>query len=71
MSAGARRAGPTRGALLRAVESLGIGSVAVVTPYPDEVGDRLVAFLGEAGVEVAEREEPSLHLHRQKERGAR
>ena len=53
VSAGARRAVTTSGALLRAVESLGIGSVAVVTPYPDEVGDRLVAFLGEAGVEVA------------------
>jgi maleate isomerase len=52
LGAGARRAVTTSGALLRAVETLGIGSVAVVTPYPDEVGDRLVAFLGEAGVEV-------------------
>ena len=52
ISAGARRAVTTSGALVRAVEALGIGSLAVVTPYPDEVGDRLVAFLAEAGVEV-------------------
>jgi len=50
--AGAKQAVTTSGALLRAVESLGVGSLAVVTPYPDEVGDRLVAFLGEAGVAV-------------------
>ena len=52
VSAGARRAVTTSGALLRAVEALGIGSLAVVAPYPDEVGERLVAFLAEAGIEV-------------------
>lgn len=52
VAAGARRAVTTSGALLRAIETLGIGSMAVVTPYPDEVGDRLVAFLAEADVEV-------------------
>lgn len=52
VGAGARRAVTTSGALLRAVETVGIGSMAVVTPYPEEVGDRLVAFLAEAGVEV-------------------
>ncbi len=52
VEAGARRAVTTSGALLRAVEALGIGSLAVVTPYPEEVGARLVAFLAEAGVDV-------------------
>jgi maleate isomerase len=52
INAGARRAVTTSGALLRAVEALGIRSMAVVTPYPDEVGARLDAFLGEAGVSV-------------------
>ena len=52
VAAGASRAVTTSGALLRAVETLGIDSLAVVTPYPDEVGDRLVAFLAEAGVKV-------------------
>jgi maleate isomerase len=52
LAAGASRAVTTSGALLRAVETLGIDSLAVVTPYPDEVGDRLVAFLAEAGVKV-------------------
>jgi len=52
VDAGARRAVTTSGALLRAIETLGISSLAVVTPYPDEVGDRLVAFLAEAGVTV-------------------
>jgi maleate isomerase len=52
ISAGARRAVTTSGALVRAIEALGITSMAVVTPYPDEVGARLEAFLAETGVAV-------------------
>jgi maleate isomerase len=52
VGAGAARAVTTSGALLRAVEALGIRSMAVVTPYPEAVGARLDAFLAEAGVTV-------------------
>lgn len=52
VAAGARRAVTTSGALVRAIETLGIGSMAVVTPYPDAVGARLEAFLAETGVKV-------------------
>jgi maleate isomerase len=53
MAAGARRALTTSGALVRAIEALGVRSLAVVTPYPDAVGERLEAFLGEYGVAVS------------------
>jgi maleate isomerase len=52
IGAGARRAVTTSGALVRAIEALGIRSMAVVTPYPDAVGARLDAFLSESGVSV-------------------
>jgi len=52
VAAGARRAVSTSGALVRAIETLGIGSMAVVTPYPDAVGARLETFLAETGVKV-------------------
>ena len=52
VSAGARRAVTTSGALVRAIQALGARSVAVVTPYEDAVGERLEAFLAESGVTV-------------------
>lgn len=52
VAAGAPRAVTTSGALLRALAALDLHSVAVVTPYPEEVGERLVSFLAEAGVKV-------------------
>jgi maleate isomerase len=52
-AAGAPRAVTTSGALLAAIEALGLASLAVVTPYDDAVGERLTAFLGEAGVAVS------------------
>lgn len=51
---GPARAVTTSGALLRAIETLGIRSMAVVTPYPEAVGRQLDAFLAEAGVTVTE-----------------
>ena len=47
---GARRALTTSGALLEALEALGARRVAVATPYDAALTDRLVAFLGQAGV---------------------
>lgn len=43
----------TSGALLDALRALGIGTVAIGTPYTADVTDRLVSFLGEAGHGVA------------------
>jgi maleate isomerase len=50
---GARRALTTSGAMLEALEALGVRRVAVATPYDAELTARLVAFLAEAGVETA------------------
>lgn len=47
---GARRALTTSGALLEALEALGVRRVAVATPYDAALTDKLVAFLEEAGV---------------------
>jgi maleate isomerase len=52
VEAGAPRAITTSGALLQALTSLGMHSLAVVTPYDDQVGQRLEAFLAESDVKV-------------------
>jgi maleate isomerase len=52
VGAGAPRAVTTSGALLEAVNSLGLHSLAVVTPYDSEVGELLESFLAESDVEV-------------------
>lgn len=52
VGAGAPRAVTTSGALLQAVDALGLRSLAVVTPYDQEVGERLRIFLAESDVEV-------------------
>jgi maleate isomerase len=52
IDAGAPRAITTSGALLQAVNTLGLHSLAVVTPYDDRVGERLGTFLAESEVEV-------------------
>ena len=51
-AAGAPRAITTSGALLEALEQLGVRRVAVATPYVEEVTLRLADFLAEAGVDV-------------------
>lgn len=53
VAAGAPRAVTTSGALLDALQALGLRSVAVVTPYDDLVTARLGSFLAEGGFEVA------------------
>lgn len=53
---GARAAVTTSGALLDALELLGVQRLALATPYVREVNDRLEAFLGEAGVEAVSSE---------------
>lgn len=50
---GAPAAVTTSGALLDAVEHLGIERLAVATPYVESVTDRLHDYLGEAGVTVS------------------
>ncbi|TWF95877.1 maleate cis-trans isomerase family protein [Saccharopolyspora dendranthemae] len=50
--AGAPAAVTTSGALVQALEALGVSSVAIATPYVVSITDRLRAFLGEHGVEV-------------------
>ncbi|WP_020668896.1 maleate cis-trans isomerase family protein [Amycolatopsis nigrescens] len=50
LAAGAPAACTTSGALVRACAELGVRKLAVVTPYVDEVTDRLLAFLAESGV---------------------
>jgi maleate isomerase len=52
VDAGAPRAVTTSGALLQALKSLGLHSLAVVTPYDDQVGQRLEDFLAESDVKV-------------------
>jgi len=51
LESGAARATTTSGSLLDAFELLGVRRVALATPYPAEVGERLVAFVTEAGIE--------------------
>lgn len=50
--AGAPAAVTTSGALVRAVEALGVSRLAIATPYVESVTERLHEFLGEFGVEV-------------------
>ncbi|GHE99760.1 Asp/Glu/hydantoin racemase [Amycolatopsis deserti] len=50
LDAGAPRAITTSGAMVSALETLGVRRVAVVTPYVDAVTDRLVSFLAEYGI---------------------
>lgn len=51
-SAGVPRAVTTSGAMLAALEHLGISRVAVATPYVAELAERLEGFLHEAGYET-------------------
>jgi maleate isomerase len=50
LDAGAPAAVTTSGALIRACEALGIRRLAVITPYVDDVTDRLLGFLAEYGI---------------------
>ena len=52
LAAGAQRAVTTSGGLLEALEVLGVRRVALATPYTSDIGDRLVAFVEEAGYEA-------------------
>ena len=52
LEAGAPHATTTSGALVKALDAMDLGRIAVVTPYVDSVTDRLLAYLGEHGVEV-------------------
>lgn len=52
VAAGIPCAVTTSGAMLEALEHLGISRVAIATPYVSELSDRLESFLGEAGVET-------------------
>lgn len=51
-SAGIPTAVTTSGAMLAAMEHLGISRVAIATPYVADLAHRLEAFLGEAGIET-------------------
>ncbi|SFS80413.1 maleate cis-trans isomerase family protein [Saccharopolyspora flava] len=51
--AGAPEAVTTSGALVQALELLGVGHLAIATPYVVGITDRLCAFLGEHGIGVA------------------
>lgn len=50
--AGAPAPVTTSGALIRALGTLGMDRIAVVTPYVDRVSDRLLSYLGEHGISV-------------------
>lgn len=52
LAAGVRRAITTSGALLAALDALGVRRLAVGTPYDAEVSEKLSDFLREAGREV-------------------
>jgi maleate isomerase len=52
VEAGAPIAVTTSGALTAAAHALGVKKMAVVTPYDEAVGAKLLAYLNEAGVEV-------------------
>ncbi|MFC9975947.1 Asp/Glu racemase [Spirillospora sp. NPDC127200] len=53
LAAGAPAAATTSGALVESLRLLDARRVAVVTPYIDDVTERLVSFLGEYGITVA------------------
>ena len=48
-----RRVVTTASAMLAALERLGARNIAVITPYLDDVNERLRDFLSEAGIDVA------------------
>lgn len=52
LEAGAPAAVTTSGALVQALEALGVHRLATATPYVDSVSERLEGFLNEHGVEV-------------------
>ncbi|WP_112279868.1 maleate cis-trans isomerase family protein [Prauserella muralis] len=52
LDAGAPAAVTTSGALVAALEELGVRRLAVITPYVDDVTARLLAYLAEFGVET-------------------
>lgn len=52
LEAGAPAAVTTSGALIEAVQQLGLTRISVITPYDAALTERLIAFLAEAGVEV-------------------
>lgn len=52
VDAGAPAAATTSGALIRALESLDVNRIAVVTPYVDSVTDRLLDYLAEHHIGV-------------------
>ena len=60
---GAVKALTTSGALLEALEVLGVRTLAVATPYDAPLTELLVSFLGEAGVEVCAVSNLDLHEH--------
>ena len=47
-----KRVVSTASAMIAALEHLGAARIAVITPYQDEVNERLRAFLAEAGIAV-------------------
>lgn len=51
-AAGIPKAVTTSGAMLDAMEHLGVSRVAIATPYVAELADRLESFLDEAGIET-------------------
>jgi maleate isomerase len=59
--AGAPAAVTTSGALSAAVAALGVGALALATPYDDQVAALLRSYLGESGVEVTRNENLGLH----------
>lgn len=63
LAGGARKALTTSGALLTALAALYARKVAVATPYDDELTERLVRFLEEAGYEVVSASNLGLHGH--------
>jgi maleate isomerase len=52
LAGGANKTLTTSGAMLQALQTLGIERVAVVTPYDEETTARLVGFLDEASIET-------------------
>ncbi len=52
LQAGAPTAVTTSGALVEAVRELGVGRIAVASPYVESVTERLRLFLAEHGIEV-------------------
>jgi maleate isomerase len=51
--AGARRTTTTSGSMLDAFAALGLRRVALATPYPADIGEKLVDFVEEAGYRAA------------------